>query len=872
MRRFATTLLLASAGMLFGQDNPFWQPEVRRAVPVEKATPTPMPEPSPAQREIPTAPAVPFDNPAWMQKVPQPKTPAPPVAEPVGPEPGFTPYRPQGRIEVAPTAPPAPAAAPVATPADENGDIRLSPASVTPEAAAAAELDLANSLYARKMYDYAVTEYEKFLIAHPSAKGRDMALFRLAECHRMLDHGEAARNGYERLLMEFHEGEFAGSAAYRLGEFLYGEKKYDPAATQFELAASQAASDEVRLSSRYNLARCYDRLNRPADAQKAYAAVAAVEKNNPYRDYARLSLAQADASAGRKTEALEKFGKIASGSGPSALRAEAAVKAASLAVELGDKKQAIKLFNDAMGNSDSGEWKSVAFLGAMRLNYDLGNYKKVTDMSDNPPKDLPDEARAEVLLLGANSYRQTGNIRAARALYDRLLIQFPDSAPSKDARFDRLLSMYQLNDPGLLAETDKFLSEATNPKEIAQVTLLKAEALFKDKKYAEAGPLYARLLVAELSDDLKNKALYKLGWCQAQSGDPAGAIQTFTEYLQKNPKGDNASAALLQRGLALQANKDYPAAIKDFDTLIARDKSSERELALQQKALILGQQEDYKGMIAAFREFLADYPRSSGAGQANFWIGWAAFEDKNYKAALENLELARKLDPSQYGERAVLRIILCYYYLENRPALVRTIAENKSVAVPVEITRWLGRKSFEEGDYAAAEQYLLPVIKDEKAAEPEVLIELAEAQIRQGRVAEAGPIVAKYLQTARDPRSRARGLQAQAAVAIASRDFDAAAKLCDESLLLQPEGQLNAEGRLLTGEIAFAKGDYSEAARAFMTVAVLYDDPALTPRALRRAATAYRKADNTLEADKALQELQHRFPDFEKSAKVSKGD
>ena len=201
------------------------------------------------------------------------------------------------------------------------------------------------------------------------------------------------------------------------------------------------------------------------------------------------------------------------------------------------------------------------------------------------------------------------------------------------------------------------------------------------------------------------------------------------------------------------------------------------------------------------------------------------------------------------------------------PALRRTIAENKSLNIPVEITRWLGRKSFEEGDFSAAEQYLLPVAKDSKNVDPEVLIELAEAEIQLGKTREAAPIVAQYLETAREPQGRARGLQAQAAVSLGQKDFDEAAKLCDESLLLQPEGRLNAEGRLLSGEISFARGDYDGAARAFMTVAVLYDDSSVTPRALRRAADAYRKANNEQEAEKALQELQQRFPDFIKSPK-----
>jgi hypothetical protein len=55
-----------------------------------------------------------------------------------------------------------------------------------------------------------------------------------------------------------------------------------------------------------------------------------------------------------------------------------------------------------------------------------------------------------------------------------------------------------------------------------------------------------------------------------------------------------------------------------------------------------------------------------------------------------------------------------------------------------------------------------------------------------------------------------------------------------------------------------------------MTVAVLYDDAVVTPRALRRAADAYRKAHNEAQAEKALQELQQRFPEVAKSPQISK--
>ena len=44
------------------------------------------------------------------------------------------------------------------------------------------------------MCEYAIMEYEKFLITYPSANGRDVAMFRLAESRRMLGNEEAARS------------------------------------------------------------------------------------------------------------------------------------------------------------------------------------------------------------------------------------------------------------------------------------------------------------------------------------------------------------------------------------------------------------------------------------------------------------------------------------------------------------------------------------------------------------------------------------------------------------------------------------------------------------------------------------------------------
>jgi hypothetical protein len=43
---------------------------------------------------------------------------------------------------------------------------------------------------------------------------------------------------------------------------------------------------------------------------------------------------------------------------------------------------------------------------------------------------------------------------------------------------------------------------------------------------------------------------------------------------------------------------------------------------------------------------------------------------------------------------------------------------------------------------------------------------------------------------------------------------------------------------------------------------LLYDDPAITPRALQKAASAYQKAGKAEEADRVSRQLREKYPNY----------
>ncbi len=749
------------------------------------------------------------------------------------------------------------------SPADHSAEtIRFGPVEEDPTAAAKTQLDAANSLYVKKMYDLAIPEYKNFLDTYPQADGRNAALFRLAESHRFLGHKDLASEGYHRLIQEFSSGEFTGAAAYRLGEIFLSDQNYSSALGQFQLASKNLQEGGVRLAALFYQARCLEALNYKGKAVALYQQVASIGKNNPFYHYALMAIAQADADAGHKESALNKFDQVVKTAHDPAIRAEANVRGAALAASLNQTESALSRFHDAIATGPA-EWKSTAWLGLLQLYYQKEEYSRIVTHREQALAALSKNILGDGLLLIANSYRQLGDFKEALQTYERVIQGFPQSKAANEAQFQRLVCLYSLEDPRLLDAIDAYGTQINDPQHRSQVLLLKAETLFRSRRYSDAVVLFRNAQQSELSAHLKQDALYKLGWCYAYSGQPKEAVLTYSQFIEKYPTHSLIASAWLQRGLARQQINETAAALNDYDSLIAHfPQAREREVALLQRALLLGARDDRAGMVQAFQQLLSDYPKSVAVAQAHFWIGWAAYENKDYKSAIDYLNKARGLDRVHYQERASLRILLAYYYLKNVEAASREALIIKTKNIPSEILRWLGIESFQRGQYSDAEHYLSLLQKNADAAAftSEVYLALAQSQLKLRKYLAALSTIESYLATARDPVARGQGLFVKAQVLKEEGKIEEALKLIAEAQLLQPEGIANARARLLEADLRMIQQDYSKAGRDYMAVALLYDDPQLAPQALKSAIQAYRQAHSSVDEERALNQLKKRFP------------
>ena len=68
-------------------------------------------------------------------------------------------------------------------------------------------------------------------------------------------------------------------------------------------------------------------------------------------------------------------------------------------------------------------------------------------------KEMPEDARAEVMLLAGNSQRQLGHTKEADEIYRRDHRQVSGEEEAKDAQYQRLINIYNSNPPTLIAES-----------------------------------------------------------------------------------------------------------------------------------------------------------------------------------------------------------------------------------------------------------------------------------------------------------------------------------------------------------------------------------------------------------------------------------
>lgn len=772
-------------------------------------------------------------------------------------------------------------------------------------------LSYADLLYSKEQYALAAQQYQVFIREQPQSPNLQIAWFRLGECYLKVNQVEDAVTTFNYLINTFRKGSFVGSAAYRLAVLRFNSKDYRNALAYFKVAKDELSDPAAKTQAHFYYARSLQLTGQAKEALANFEEVMAASPaaQNPFHERCLLETARLFFDLGDTAKSLERFQSLAASATTAEFREEAIVRGGLMAAEAGKPEESEKLLAEALKFPDTSPWKSLARVGAIFNAFTRGDHDRVIALYNTGSYtngNSEDDSRAKMLLVVGHSFRIKGDNESALRLYSLVEGRFPQRPEGAEAGYRKLQILHQQGDAALPAAVKVYAERQakTDPDSsfIDMAWLMAGEwhfaqaensasgagSEFAKKHYGDAAAAYRRVRSEKVDKKYHEARLYKQGWSEIESGNTSEGILTLSRFVQQHSQSALASSALAKRAMAYQAQEDHQFALGDYLDIAKRyPDSPELEFALQQTALIYAHLRKIPEMIQAYRDLLAKFPGTEGAGEAHYWIGIGEFDLERYPEALAELLKAREKDPS-LDDKATLRIVISQYhledipqlaietrrYLENAPAVPKDQPEGaeppKRTPIPPQILEYLGRKLAEAKEWKDAEFFLTALTDPEQPDKTTASVWrlIGECRAKLKKHAEAIKALDQFLVQTERPSERASAYLARGVAQLCLRDFEAARNSAQESLRSQKEGRTNAEARLLLGDISAANGNLEEAAKEYLVVSQIFMDPEITPKALTKAINAYRTLGNQAKAQELTQELSTGYPNYQAPASL----
>lgn len=732
--------------------------------------------------------------------------------------------------------------------------------------APADQLQFADGLFARGLYDLAAREY-RVLADAPDAPGADAASYRIGEARRQQGQADAARDAYRETEQRFPDSPYALRARFRLAEDAINSGEPERALEPLRgLSASKDLPEDLAASTAYYLAHAAQQLKKEKDAASAYRQLMKIAPESAYAYLGRVELAVAlIGSDGKPAEIVRLLEDAANqeavpGAAMEALRllGDYLYRNKDYAASADAYSRLFERFPDEPAVADARLSAAWAFLKANRFDEALAQTARA-----------PVAKEAAWLYLDANAKRLTGGKQQARTAYEQLLKKYPSAPEAESAAYELALLFFQEGD---FTNARARASEAKPNGEIGGDLLwIRAESAREIGRSEEAVKLYDEIAAAKVDAGRAAAARFRAARLRQESGAWADASERYRALATVAPKNSLAPDALFASAFSrgqLKENKealaDWTRLLKDYPEYAARDQvlfgKAQAELALDRT----------KDAGETFALLLKDFPDSPVAAETHLQYGSLLEQSQNFAAAeFHYIQALRKKPDPALSRRIQFRRVGVLQRQDRSAeaveALNQLVADGASAEIPVQLLDWAARWNLEHSNYTAvvstatalAEQKISP-------GWTQIAWYLAgRAQLELGQADKAG---ASFMKSAKITAKTAEGLEAAwrwGEWALSKENWTDAQTAFEQSAeqAASPESaEIRARSYFGLGRVAEGRGNWADAARQYLAVAILYDDPSLTPDALEAAARMFEKSGDAAAASRTRRELKERYP------------
>jgi|GEM_PF-739275 len=712
------------------------------------------------------------------------------------------------------------------------------------------------SLEGEKQYARAAQLLGDLIQFHPQDARIEESLYRLAECYRGLGRFQEAANFLKLSRDKFPNGQWCLAGYLLEGEMLAADGKWSAAKPPLQ-EASKSPEDKIRFRALYLLILATEQTDSPADSRPYLESLLKITENNPYVEFAQIRLARVLTDSGEVDTAAKLLRQILATTQDPAIRAEAAVRAGNICYDQKQFKDALGFYEIVRRTEAPEFWKKLAQLGLLQANFSMADYTSVIRLYNDVQPQFPEKTMPQVFFLTAEAYRLLKQPKDALTFYDRLLKDYPASDVAEPASWGRLLVLQTLKDPRFTEAVPAFIASFPHSQRIPLAQLMRADNAYLAGFYSPARTIYAEIAdnptIKALPPDAYAGVLARWGRCCYLLKEYDDATRIFSEFLRQYPHHPSVPDILCMQTQSQQILSRTDDALASANQLLDEFPDYlQRESILWQDALLAGNKRDYKLMSQRLDELTQKYPKTKVMPEAQYWLGYSLRQIGDSKDAVPHLKQARLLNPNLFFESATQILIRIALDAQNLSELTEEVSlyeswrEDFPSSAPVspDVHEWIAQQLASGKDPAKAEPYYRKAIAQTKDAAQKKRAQLGLAMLMSKIKNWGGAIEEwnKYIKLSPEDANRSSILESLSQAYIGAARFDEAQKLAEQILRQNPEGEYNARGRMLLGDIAFAQHNYSEAAKIYSAVALLIDDPVLTPLAKEKAAEARRRS------------------------------
>lgn len=735
------------------------------------------------------------------------------------------------------------------------------------------QLQFADGLYGRGMYDLAIKEYSAVL-TNASAQHLDTALFRLGECQRLLGNKAAADEAYGQLVRKFPQSDFRFRGEYRRAEMHVSGGEFIQAVNYFRALLAANPPDEIRAPALYYHGFAQDRLLLTNDAEAAYAELVTKFQASPFYSLGCVSLGELKEKRGVPVaETRDLYAKAAEKPASPRVGAEALFKLADLEFRNRNYPASADAYTKLLATYPKDDRAVSNQLAAAWAFHNAARYPIALTLAAAQASGAPESQRAEWLYLKANSERQLKQDEAAITDYSEMIQKYPASPLTASAAFENATMLFQKNRHADVLALATIIGQTNTAGLDVYWMLAESHAALKQSDAAIAN--YRKIIEQFAASDRAPLSLFRIAKLQQELGKLEEASATYRQFVKNHPQHALAADALvasaacqLQRGQKGDAVADWAALAAAFPGYSLLDEILH---AKAQAEVDLGRTEDAK---ATLELFIKSCPKSALLSKVHFMLGVLQEKTNQFDTAAYHYAAALALKPDAATSETLQfrRIAVLQRQGKNdeAAAALQPVLQSPSVEkVPHALLDWLARWQLAKQNFAASEEAATNLIA--RATDPVLKNSgwYIAGQARQGLKNFAGArdafavVVATTNTSSREVVEASlhlgESLLALNDFAAAGAAFSRAAELANTDALLS----IRAHSYHGLGLAAAAQQKWEDASRYFMSVAVLFDDAVLTPECLYRAADAFGQQKKNEEKQKTLDELKRRYADSE---------